>query len=78
MYRIRINKYFRLDIYYRVHYYRYLFYYTYIHDYNILHILFMILLLSTEFMIIFYENLYRAMAPSCVLSAIQAKKIDRW
>lgn len=37
----------------------------------------MILLLPTEFMIIFYENLHRAMAPSCVLSAIQAMKIDR-
>lgn len=55
----------------------YLFYYTNIHDHNILYILFMILLLPTEFMIIFYENLHRAMAPSCVLSAIQAMKIDR-
>lgn len=78
-YRIGINKYYVRYIYYRrAHHCIIGIYFTIpIFDHNILHILFMILLLPTEFMIIFYENLHRAMAPSCVLSAIQAMKIDR-
>lgn len=59
---------------------RYLFYYIHIHD----HTSYLIYNFITSYEIhdnilrkFNPENLHRAMAPSCVLSAIQAKKIDR-